>query len=621
MQTSFTIFARNFLATWLLLSLTTTLTFSQQSNFIEPVAGPDVPDSREMDAFKARLRKNPNISAFQFVKLNALATSQQDGILKLRIPNTSPITAEATHVEYHDEHNYEWIGKTDDGLGTVIVLSKEGRICAHISTPQGVYEIFPAPGNLYSLQEIDPIKAGDVGCATTSENRTGGRENAEYIPATPEPVNSNPSSDANAKLYPCQPLVNPRVLVLYTAKALQIAGDVATITDQANISVAQFNSTIYNSGITSNAVLTLAGVAPLNFPETNNNMTLDITNLPGNAAAQSLRTQFQADLVVLFTNGNYGARGATAIPFLNNASAYSIVQILNAVTNKTFAHEVGHIYGCRHDGESGDPQYAQGHNMKNGLGIVTDRTMMSTNTNDGSNRLLNFSNPNVIVGGKSTGTLANNNNAKRITETHLIVGGFKPNPVPPLVAYLDGPTFVTTQGGKNYELNYSCGSAPYSFTWQYSYDGVNYIASNITTEVFTWYFYQNQKIYLKGTVSANGKSTTAFIAVTAQMPSPFKTGNTEADSLINENQELSVIPNPVADEMRIGYYLETEAAVELEILDLSGNFVESILPKKSLQSRGLHSLSWSNDGLENGSYLLRLIVNEKTEVKRIIIQR
>ncbi|CAG5071819.1 hypothetical protein DYBT9623_03803 [Dyadobacter sp. CECT 9623] len=622
MRISFTVLTRKFAANLLFLALLPTLIFAQHSNFIDPVADQEIPESREMEDHKSRLRKNPNIAAFQFVKLNALATSQRDGVLLLRVPGiTNPIAAEATHVEYHDELNYEWIGKTDDGLGTVIVLSKEGRICAHISTPQGVYEIFPAPGNLYSLQEIDPLKAGDVGCATTSEDRTGGRENAEYIPAAPEPTQSNPIADANAKLYPCQPLVNPRVLILYTAKALQLAGNVATITDQANLSIAQFNSTIYNSGITSNAVLTLAGVAALDLPETNNSMNGDVTKLTSNATAQNLRNQYQADLVVLFTNGNYIPRGVTAEPFFNNSTAFAIVQILNAVSNKTFAHEVGHIYGCRHDGESGSPQYAQGHNMKNGLGIVTDRTMMSTNTADGSNRLLHFSNPNISVSGKATGTVANNNNAKRISETHLTVGDFRPNPAPPLVAYIDGPTYVTTQGGKNYELNYSCGIAPYSIAWQYSYDGVNYTMSNITTDIFTWYFYQNQKIYLKGTVTAGGKSTTAFIAITAQMPSPFKQGNASVDSLVFYNSDLMITPNPAADELKIGYKLETDSFVQLEIMDLFGNQREVLLPPNTMQNKGVHSVLWTSRGNANGSYLIRLTINGKAEVKRLIIER
>jgi hypothetical protein len=593
--------------------------FSQRTEFIQPILNENLPGSAEMDEYKSRLRKNPNISAFHFVRLNPLKSAQQDGLLRIRIPGTTrEITAEVNHVEYHDETNYEWVGKTNDGRGTVILIAKSGRVSAHISMPDGVYEIFPAPNGLYSLREINSAEASNVGCATNSDERSGQRTSVQNSPLLQGPT----STDDNAKMYACQPLVNPRVLVLYTPKALAIAGSVATVIDQANLSVAQFNSTVYNSGITSNAVLTLAGVAALNFSENNNMMTADVKSLSlNNITAQNLRNQYQADMVVLFTNGTYGARGATATPFFNNTTAYSIVQILNAVTNKTFAHEVGHILGCRHDGEDGDPQYAQGYNIKNGLGIVIDRTMMSNHTADGSNRLLNFSNPNISVGGKSTGTVGNNNNAKRISDTHLAVGNFRPNPNPPLAAYVDGPTYVTTQGGKNYELNYSCGNAPYSFVWQYSYDRVNYTLSNTTTDIFTWFFYQNQKIYLKGTVTASGKSTTAFIAITAQMPSPYKQGKLEKDSLNINNPSFSVSPNPVTDEFQIDYQLEKDASVRLEMLDLSGKLVQLMPPRKIPQHKGAHSIIWESDGLASGTYLIRLTIDERTETQRIVIQR
>ncbi len=123
---------------------------AQDAPFIQPVVAGQVPDSPEMDAYRARLRSNPNITGYYFVKLNALATSQKDGVLFLNIPDGPTITAVASHVEYESASEYEWIGKTDDDRGTVIVISKAGRVSAHISTPAGVYEIFPAPAGLHA---------------------------------------------------------------------------------------------------------------------------------------------------------------------------------------------------------------------------------------------------------------------------------------------------------------------------------------------------------------------------------------------------------------------------------------------------------------------------------------
>ncbi len=595
---------------------------AQDTPFIQSVSADQVPDSPEMAAYRERLRKNPNITGYHFVKLNALATSQKDGILLLRIPDGPAITAIASHVKYESDNEYEWIGKTDDDRGTVIVISKAGRVCAHVSTPAGVYEVFPAPSRLYCLQEIDSEKAWDVGCATT----TSAAKPDNGRTATVEPA-AKQEDNPNAKMQPCQALTYPRVLVLYTPKALTLAGNLTNLTDHVNLSISQFDSCIYNSGITSAAALVLAGIAPLNNLAETEFITNDLNNLAGNVTAQNLRNQYQADIVVLLTNSQYqqgDTRGKSKTVTLENSNSYSIVELWCATSHKTFAHEVGHLYGCRHDDDnSAPPSYAKGYKIKV-LGFTVDRTMMVGNGITGDqakNRLLNFSNPNIQVSGRATGT-NDENNALRITESHPIVGAFRPDPANPLNAFVDGPTWVSSPGGKNYELYYSCGSAPYTFSWQYSYDGVNYTLSGTTSDVFTWYFSQSQKIYLKGTVTSNGQSATAYITVTAQLPAnPYKVAAESNDTLAlkPESPALMAAPNPAGEQINVSYTLPSDTGVRLELLDQSGKVIEVMKGNEATQRKGQHSIKITSKHLSNGTYVIRLTTGQGVQNCRVII--
>lgn len=287
---------------------------------------------------------------------------------------------------------------------------------------------------------------------------------------------------------------------------------------------------------------------------------------------------------------------------------------------------MGHLYGCRHDDDNtAVPSYAKGYKIKF-LGFTVDRTVMVGNgitDEHAKNRLLNFSNPNIQVGGRATGT-ADENNAQRITESHPVVGAFRPDPANPLNAFVDGPTWVSSPGGKNYELYYSCGSAPYTFSWQYSYDGVSYTLSNTTSDIFTWYFSQSQKIYLKGTVTSNGQSATAYITVTAQLPAnPYKVSAAGHDTIALQGELPSLIatPNPADDRINISYKLQSDTQVKLNMLDQSGKVIEILKDDKTISRRGRYSASVKSKNLPVGTYFIRLLTSQGIETCRVIITK
>jgi len=65
---------------------TTGRTSGQTLEFFHQATNDQIDRCPEVDEFKSRIGKNPNIAGYVFVTLNPLAQSQKDGILTLKIP-------------------------------------------------------------------------------------------------------------------------------------------------------------------------------------------------------------------------------------------------------------------------------------------------------------------------------------------------------------------------------------------------------------------------------------------------------------------------------------------------------------------------------------------------------
>ncbi|MCE6990620.1 zinc-dependent metalloprotease [Dyadobacter sp. CY323] len=345
--------------------LSTMISYAQTDDFITEIPIGEAVKSDSLIKYEQIIKRHRNIKSLTYVKVGNLAEAQKDGYLTLHLPGSNKvITAKGKSIRYFSEKDDEWIGKTDDDRETVILLANKGVIQGHISTPDGVYEIVPAPTNgLYTLQEVESTQIDYVGCGDVP------------IKVKKEESSAEPPAEdfhlSGQRMDPCNSQTNPRVLVLYTPSALDAAGgSIAVVESIAAMGIAQFNSTVNNSGVQSGAILSLAGVAPFGLIE-DEGMGADLEKLIANGSASTLRNIFSADLVVLFTDGYYSegdVRGISGSVKLQNERSFSIVEIWAATANKTFPHEVGYLFGCRHDGHVDIPNYAQGHNMSMAYG-------------------------------------------------------------------------------------------------------------------------------------------------------------------------------------------------------------------------------------------------------------
>ncbi len=85
----------------------------------------------------------------------------------------------------------------------------------------------------------------------------------------------------------------------------------------------------------------------------------------------------------------------------------------------------------------------------------------------------------------------------------------------------------------------------------------------------------------------------------------------------NDIFKLKVYPNPVKTKAKFVYELKNQADVRLQIMDLTGKTVETVLHKK--QKAGIYQILWQNN-LPAGVYVYKLDTGEQSQTGKIIVQ-
>lgn len=547
----------------------------------------------------------------QFVQLGNLPTIQTKGQLKFFIPGRQgQIEARATNVKALSLTDYEWYGTIDGGLGSMTVLSKGGKITASIYLPDGTYEIISTGDNFHILLKYDKEKSETLNkCATKGKNKKDAANN----------------TGKTLRVENCQD--NTRVLVLFTPAARDAVPDINQTID---LCISQFNQAVFNSRVTTNAYIELAGSQLYNLTESER-MDLDLEGLISNINVQTARNNSNADYVILLTNstnGNYnGTFGWAGDIEPNNNRAYAIVQV-NTATNerKSFTHEAGHLYGCRHDDDATGQPYARGYSFRRNFLSPWCYTVMVNGSEITGNksRLLNFSNPNVFIDGQAIGTVATNNNARRVTETFGTLRNFRTSPFRSFTAYIEGTQTgdECTQG--NWEAVVSCGAAPYTYDWSYSYDGFNYYSAgsgefysatlNCPADLYSRYYVrldarsndgQRARAFMTAFVNSNGGPKYRVITQNPAQEKPVQ-------------NDLIAYPNPANNATQMEIQLKKTQTVKLEIINSSGQTVKILFEGKMQAGKNIKILRKGE--LPNGIYLYKLSGDAFSITKKLIIQ-
>jgi hypothetical protein len=560
----------------------------------------------------------------RFIKLENLATTQSEGKLNIRLSGIcNNLVFKARNVEYTSENDYYWYGDIqgdEEGpcfSGSITLIAKDGEKYGQIRLDERLFEWQDLGDNLQIISEYDN-EIADADCRVDEHTQTG------RDPIITEEDILRTGCQGTGTGSSSEPRGTVRVLVLFTPAA---AANEPNINNRANLAIQQSNQIYANSQILSqNARLVLAGAEVFNFVETPRQMNADVQLLRNNLIAQARRDATNADLVVLMTNGDYAPfNGVVARIGPDNANGYAIVQINDATSNqKVFAHEIGHLFGGRHDEFDPDATYDRGYIFNTGfLNLRKNYTIMTRFGSRRRGRIDHFSNPNVRYKNKATGT-SDRNNARRLNETGNTIAAFRPpitviTPSIPFSVTVSAPaTYPACSRGGCVTATITCGIAPFTIRWENSSDGITWRPTTTTTTGYCFV-----------TPCSPGGQFWVRITVTDSQGNIRQAGsiielidsNSGSSGLMRVNESniiTNIYPNPFVESTQITLNLPETETIAIEISNMYGTLRKS-LPTQVL-SAGQHIISIPRNNLPQGLYFIKLSTNSGyTEIKNVVI--
>ena len=285
------------------------------------------------------------------------------------------------------------------------------------------------PRAIHEIREIDPSRFRDHGPGYDDFIRQEvlrGEKPAQLAAAAPLARSLEVSRDDGNVV---------DVLVAYTATTRAAAGGVAAIVAQIELAVSETNLAYANSGVVHR--LRLVKTLEVDYAETGSSST-DLNRLRNRGdrfmdEIHAYRAAYGADIVSLIVERMDDACG---IGFLMStvttafaSSAFNVVARGCATGIFTFAHEVGHNMGLRHDSfeDPGITPFPDAHGYVDL--VARFRTVMAYNdacTSKGFScrRVPNFSNPDVLVQGALSGSLGSANAVRVLNETRVTASNF-----------------------------------------------------------------------------------------------------------------------------------------------------------------------------------------------------
>lgn len=518
------------------------ISFGQTSLFTSQSITPSELTSQQSSIFNMLIDQNV-YSSYQFVSTNYNAFLDDDGIVSVDMDyfiGQDPKLFRTANAKWDNTNDFKWYGNhhvpdsAAKSYGDFYLIRHNGKLIGNMNLDSLAFEIYDLTDGIQIILEKNTSLYADGMCDVDENNS--------------EPNNKTTSACDNTKL---------RILFITTPDALTVEPDPV---GKAKLVVWQLNN-IYGNSQVYQKNAEFAGVYNSSLQQSTN-ISQDLDDWIPIVISSGVRSSYEADIVVFLTKPTYSPYSGWAkeIEAEKNTSFCIVTTATAADFRYVGAHEITHLMGGQHS-DGGTAPY-KGYFFKTGIWpFRTCRFTIMSNEHKDKARLSNLSNPNIMYKNKAMGD-ANHKVFEVVNDRYNYMSNLYPDP--PL--YING-TLSTSIGEpcnlqRTSTVNMTCGTAPYSYSWEKSYNGVSwYSLTSATTSSVT---FQMPIPFPTGSISSNMmircNVTDAFGYTFAIQNSLYyfcdpvlnKTSSFEIEKI--NNVDFLVYPNPTEDEITLQVY-------------------------------------------------------------------
>ena len=330
------------------------------------------------------------------------------------------VVAVGERVQQRAAEDISWAGPVRGEHGWVQMVFMDGGVAATVTVGRTQYSIESLGNGLHAVSRID--QSGFPSEHTPDVPSGALSSSLDAAISGIREARTTSSGDVSTAA-----LTQINVLVVYTASAATAAG---TIGSKIQLAVDETNQSYVNSGITINMVRVHS--AQVTYNEANRSFSQHVTALRSTTDGimdnvHTLRNTYAADVVALVVNDSEACGQAAAIK-ATATTAFMAAHYTCITGYYSFAHEVGHLQGARHDRyvDASTTPYAYGHGFI--PASKSWRTVMAYGNNcSNCTRIQWWSNPLRLypATGEVMGTAAYEDNARVLNGTAATVAAFR----------------------------------------------------------------------------------------------------------------------------------------------------------------------------------------------------